>query len=218
MFRLLFRLFFSAVIVASPALAAPEQWKHEIDALLAQDAIQPPPEHAVLFVGSSSIRLWTSLAEDFPNIAVINHGFGGSELADSVYYADKIVIPYNPRAVVIYAGDNDLNAGKSPEQVAADFAAFRTKLHATLPATQLFYLSVKLCASRAQVYAQVRKANKLIAADCAAHAHCAFVDVATPLLDADGKPRPELFRPDQLHLSPAGYTIWKTVLSPLLRP
>jgi lysophospholipase L1-like esterase len=198
--------------------AAPDAWTGEIARFAQSDAIHAPPAGGIVFVGSSSIRRWTTLARDFPALPVINRGFGGSELADSVFYEDRIVISYRPREVVLYAGENDLWAGKAPEQVAADFEAFRTKLHAALPQTRLFYLAVKESPSRARVRARVLRTNALIAAACAKDPLCRFVDVATPLLDAAGRTRPELFVEDQLHLRPAGYAIWTKILNPLLRP
>lgn len=207
----------SLLALAAGAHATPQQWAGEIDAFTRSDAAHRPPANAVLFIGSSSIRLWKTLSTDFPHTPVINRGFGGSELADSVFYADRIAIPYRPRAIVLYAGDNDLAAGKSPEAVAAAFAAFREKIHAALPRTHLFYLSIKLSPSRAKLAPAMRQANALIAADCAAHADfCTFVDVTTPMLDAQGQPRPEFFRDDQLHLQPAGYALWTQILTPLL--
>ncbi len=200
------------------AAASPAHWASEIAALTQDDASHPPPHDAVLFIGSSSIRLWSSLAVDFPGVPVINRGFGGSELADSVFYADRIAIPYHPRAIVLYAGDNDIAAGKSPERVAADFAAFREKIHAALPDARLFYLSIKLSPSRARFAPAMRRANELVAGDCAAHPHCTFVDLATPLLDGEGHPRPEFFKPDMLHLNASGYAAWTKVLAPLLQP
>jgi lysophospholipase L1-like esterase len=205
-------------LLAAPLHAAPEKWADDIDKLTASDAAQPPAKNAVVFVGSSSIRLWATLAEDFPGVPTINRGFGGSELADSVFYSDRIVIPYAPRLVVLYAGENDLNAGQSPETVLADFRTFRAKIHAALPATKIIFLAIKESPSREKVRAQVQSANRLIAADCATDPRCTFVDVATPLLDATGGYRPELFREDRLHLRPAGYVIWTRVLAPYLTP
>jgi lysophospholipase L1-like esterase len=206
-------------LAVAPALrATPAQWRAEIDQLTKTDATHPPPAGAVLFVGSSSIRFWTTLAADFPGVATINRGFGGSELADSVYYAGRIVLPYRPRIVVLYAGDNDIWAGKTPEAVLADFRAFRSAVHAALPQTKIIFLAIKECPSRAQVRAQDRAANRLIAADCAAHPGCEFLDVDTPLLTPAGGFRPELYRADQLHLSPAGYAIWARLLAPHLAP
>lgn len=132
-FRSLSLLLATALLAVTPLAATPEHWKGEIDKLTASDAAHPAPANAVVFVGSSSIRLWSSLATDFPGVVSINRGFGGSELADSVYYLDRIVLPYRPRAVVLFAGTNDIWSGKTPETVASDFHAFRTKLHAALP-------------------------------------------------------------------------------------
>jgi lysophospholipase L1-like esterase len=207
-----------ALTVASLASATPARWLPNIDAFTQADAKQPPPQGAVLFIGSSSIVMWSTLAADFPEIPVINRGFGGSELADSVFYSDRIAIPYHPRVVVLYAGENDIAAGKSAEQVADDFAAFRLKIHAALPDARLFYLSIKLSPSRAKLASEMLRANELIAAYCTAHPECTFVDVTTPMLDAAGHPRPELFRPDMLHMLPAGYAIWTKILTPLLKP
>lgn len=198
--------------------AAPERWTKDIAELTAQDATNPPPAGGVVFVGSSSISLWKTLAEDFPDVPSINRGFGGSELADSVFYLDRIVLPYRPRLVVLFAGTNDIWNGKAPETVAADFKAFRTKLHAALPATKLIYLSLNPAPSRARVHEQMYAANQLIESDCATDPRCTFVDVATPMLDASGGTRPELFVADQLHLNRDGYAIWTRVLAPYLKP
>jgi len=205
------------LFAAPPASARPEDWAGDIARFTQADAVHPPPPGAVLFVGSSSIVLWKTLAQDFPEIVALNRGFGGSELADSVFYADRIVLPYHPRLVVLYAGDNDIWAGKTPETVLADFRAFRTKVHAALPETKIIYLAVKECPARAAKRDAVRETNRLIAADCAANPNCEFVDVAAPLLAPDGGFRPELYRDDQLHLSAAGYAIWTRVLAPHLR-
>jgi lysophospholipase L1-like esterase len=212
------RLLLSPILLATAVLAGPARWAAGIDAFTRADAIQPPPRDAVLFIGSSSIRMWTTLPTDFPHVSTIDRGFGGSELADSLFYADRIVIPYRPRAVVLYAGDNDIAAGKTPATVAADFAAFREKVHAALPAAHLFYLSIKLSPSRARFREAMLRANALIAADCARHPDCTFVDVTTPMLDAAGRPRRELFGSDLLHMQPAGYALWTRILRPLLDP
>jgi lysophospholipase L1-like esterase len=208
---------FLALLTAPAATAAPESWAKEIDALTAGDATNPLPAGGVVFVGSSSIKLWKTLAEDFPGIATINRGFGGSELADSLFYLDRIVLAYQPRLVVLYAGENDVNGGKTPEAVLADFKALRAKLHAALPATKLIYLSIKESPSRARMASLFQATNELIAGDCATDPRCTFVDVATPMLDASGGTRPELFVEDQLHLNADGYAIWKRELAPHLQ-
>ena len=126
----------------STAKSPSQRWESDIAAFEAADKKSPPPQGAVLFIGSSSIRIWKTLATDFPDQKTINRGFGGSELADSVYYADRIVIPYKPRLIVLFAGTNDINAGKRPETVFADFKAFVAKVRAGLPNTRIAYLSI----------------------------------------------------------------------------
>lgn len=202
-----------ALCVASAAFAAPEKWAKDIEKLTANDAAHPPPQNAVVFVGSSSIVKWTSLEKDFPDQKVINRGFGGSELADSVFYADKVVLPYHPRVVVLYAGDNDLNAGKAPETVAADFKAFCGKIHAALPQTRVVFIAVKPSPSRWKIREQGEKANALIRAYCAEDQRRVFVDVWQPMLDAKGEPRPELFVADMLHMNAKGYEIWTPLVA-----
>ncbi len=206
----------TALLLAGPVLATPDKWSTDIDRFSAADGEHPPAPDAVLFVGSSSIRFWTTLAKDFPGVTTINRGFGGSELADTVFYADRIVIPYKPRLVVVYAGENDLWDGKAPEVILSDFQLLRAKLHAALPATKIIYLAIKESPSRARIRPQVRLANRLVAMDCLSDPLCRYVDVATPMLDSTGHPRSELFREDQLHLLPAGYAIWTAVLAPYL--
>ena len=198
-----------ALVAASFADAAPEKWVASIEKFAQTDAANPPPRHGVVFVGSSSIVKWTSLARDFPNVPTINRGFGGSELSDSVFYADRIVIPYQPRIVVVYAGDNDLKAGKSPETVAADFKAFHQKIQAALPDTKIVFVGIKPSPARWDIRNQAIQANTLIAAECATEPRrLAFLNIWQPMLGADGRPRPELYVADKLHLTPAGYTIW----------
>lgn len=213
--RLALSLLFATALLPL-ASAKPADWAAEIDQLTQSDATHPPASGAIVFVGSSSIRRWTTLTQDFPNLPVINRGFGGSELADSTFYADRIVLAYKPRTVVLYAGENDLWNGKTARQVAADFREFRLKLHAALPNARLFYLSIKESPARARIREQIRQANALIAAECAPDLRCRFIDVGTPMLDSFGHPRPDLFVEDQLHLNPDGYAIWIKILTPLL--
>jgi lysophospholipase L1-like esterase len=205
-------------LLSAAALATPEHWRDEIDKLTASDATHPPVPGGIVFVGSSSIRLWTTLSQDFPNRPVLNRGFGGSELADSVFYEDRLVFASHPRTVVLYAGTNDLWAGKTPEAVFADFRAFHAKLRAALPEASLIYLSIVLSPSRARIHPAMRTANSLIAAECAKDPRCTFVDVNTPMAGPDGLPPPGLFRDDQLHMNAAGYAIWTRTLAPLLQP
>jgi len=141
-------------IVASTATAlagqTPEnKWEKEIKKFEESDRQNPPPKHPVVFIGSSSIQSWKSLADDFPGTKVVNRGFGGSELADSTFYVDRIVIPYRPKMVILYAGDNDLANGRTPQQVLEDYKAFVERVHRKLSTTKIAYISIKPSPARA---------------------------------------------------------------------
>ena len=203
--------------VALDAVAAEKRsWDEAISRFEEADKAQPPAPGGIVFVGGSSIRLW-DLKESFPDQTLINRGFGGSQLIDSVQYADRIINKYRPRLVVVYAGDNDLAAGKSAEQVRDDYRALVAKIHAALPETKIVFLAIKPSIARAKLIETQKKTNQMIADDIARDPRLVFLDVGTPLLDVDGKPRPELFVKDGLHLSKAGYAIWTGLVAPLLK-
>ena len=196
--------------------AASDRWEQTIRAFEAQDRKSAPAQGGIVFAGSSSIRLW-KLAESFAGLPAINRGFGGSELVDSVRYADRIVIPYRPRIVVLYAGDNDLASGKSPERVSADFKQFVAKVHAALPKTRIIYIGIKPSVSRWKLIDKIRDTNRRIKDFATADPRLVFIDVERSILGPDGKPRPELFQPDGLHLNAAGYRLWADLVRPHLR-
>lgn len=196
------------------ARAADAPFEKEIRAFEAADRTQPPPKDAVLFIGSSTIRLWKSLPSDFPGLTVINRGFGGSQIADSVRYADRIAIPYHPRRIVMYAGDNDLAAGKTPQQVLADFHAFVKKVRDGLgDRVPITYISIKPSLKRWALVDRIKEANALIAQEGKSQKNVDFVDIFPAMLGPDGKPRAELFRPDGLHMTDKGYAIWVGILT-----
>lgn len=192
-----------------------EKWEKSIQAFEQQDAKQAPPKNEVLFVGSSSIRLW-KLEESFPNLKVINRGFGGSQIVDSTHFAERLVIKHQPRVVVLYAGDNDLAAGKSPEQVASDFKSFVETVRPKLPTTQIHFISIKPSLARWKNVEKVRAANGLIRDYIIQTPKVCYIDVFHPMLGEDGKPRPELFVKDGLHMTAEGYKIWAELLMPFL--
>lgn len=196
--------------VSSPA------WETDMQRFEAADAQSPPPRGGVLFIGSSSIRFWDTLAQDFPGVPVINRGFGGSELRDSTWYADRIIVPYAPRQILIYAGDNDLNAGRTPQQLRADFIAFVERVRRDLPKAKIAYISNKPSPSRAQLLPVQREANTLIAAE-AQRLGVDYIDIFTPMLDASGQPDESLFVEDRLHMNRAGYVIWQRAIAPYLK-
>jgi len=190
-------------------------WVASIAAFEADDARRPAPPGAIVFVGSSSIRLW-NLPASFPGLPVLNRGFGGSQLCDTVHFFDVLVARHRPAHVVVYAGDNDLAAGKSPEAVRADFAALTERMRQTLPDAGLIYIAIKPSVARRALAPRMREANRLIAEHCARRPGCRFLDVWPAMLDERGEPRRELLADDGLHLSASGYALWTRQLLPLL--
>lgn len=202
---------------ASPSV--PEQvsnvaWAGDMAAFAQTDRTSPPPHGGIEFIGSSSIRMWDTLARDFPTQPVFNRGFGGSEVRDSTWYAGQIVVPYAPCKVFFYAGDNDLNSGRSVSQVRDDVLAFVQRVHRDLPKTKVEYLSIKPSPSRAHLLPAINEANARIKAALAKLPNTGYTDIYTPMLGADGQPDARLFREDMLHMTPAGYAIWTKALAP----
>jgi lysophospholipase L1-like esterase len=192
------------------------KWDKEFAALEAKDKQSFPPKNGIVFVGSSSIRLW-DLKKSFPELPAVNRGFGGSQLSDSVEHFDRLVLRHQPKIVVLYAGDNDIAGKKSPQQVAADFAAFQKKLRAALPECKLIFISIKPSVARAKLLDKQREANELIRKRSSNDILCTFLDVEKPMQGTDGQVRPDLFLKDGLHLNDAGYKIWNELLLPLLK-
>lgn len=194
------------------------RWKSELDAFAADDRLQPPPPRGVLFVGSSSIRMWSGLEKAFPEQpVVIRRGFGGSRLSDCADLVQSLVLPYRPRLVVLYAGENDLAEGASPPDLLVHFVRFARQVQMALPETRIAYLSMKPSPSRLAHMMAMREANLLIQTHVLAHDGLDYIDVHTAMLDNDGRPRPELYLPDKLHLSAEGYSLWRQVVSAHLR-
>ena len=194
----------------------PSRFEAEIKAFEAWDRQNSFPPRAVLFVGSSSIRKWQT-AEGFPDLRVINRGFGGSHVSEVNHFAERIVFKYSPRVIVFYAGDNDIADGKSPERVFHDLQTFAELLHSRLPETRLIYLPIKPSLARWGKWTQMQAANSLAEAFARDHAWITYLDTATPMLGDDGKPRPELFVEDGLHMNAEGYRQWNEKLRPVLQ-
>jgi lysophospholipase L1-like esterase len=201
---------------SAPSALAP--WDDAFAAFAAADRAAPPPAGGVLFVGSSSIRLWHGLetAFDVHNV-VLKRGFGGSQLADCVKHLGRLVVQYRPALVLVYAGDNDLAAGGTPDDVLRRFAAFVEGVHRELPATRIDYISIKPSPLRAELMPAVRATNALIRDYVAGDARLAYVDVFTPMLRPDGRPRADLFVADGLHLNADGYALWKSIIDPYVQ-
>ena len=199
-----------------PAPAPPEKWEKEISAFEAGEIASPVPKNAIIFVGSSSIRKWTSLATDFPHHQVVNRGFGGSQLSDAAHFAERLVLKHEPRFIVVYAGGNDINANKTPDEVFSSFKAFVSKVREKQPSTPIAYISI---AGNPKRWAQVEKviqANALIEAYTKANPGLLFIDVFHPMLGADCLPKPGIFSSDNLHMNEDGYKLWTEIVAPYL--
>jgi lysophospholipase L1-like esterase len=197
-------------------MAVPHRFENEIAEFEEADKTNPPPKNAILFLGSSSIRKWTTLAQNFPGHKVFNRGFGGSQLSDSIYYFDRIVLPYKPKIIVLYAGSNDLDAGKTPQTVVNDCKAFAQKVDRALPETKVAFISINASPSRWKDVEKVQQANRQIADFMAKNNRLTFIDVFPAMLDREGKPRPELYVADRLHMNAKGYAIWTSIIAPYL--
>lgn len=203
-----------ATRAASPKL---DRFESEIRQFEASDSASRPAAGGIVFVGSSSFRKWESLARDFAGLPVLNRGFGGSTFPEAMHYASRIVLPYHPREIVVYEGDNDLASGRTPRQVADDYRAFVYAMRAALPSARIVFVSIKPSPSRWALAPAAREANRLVQAIVARDTLQSYVDVFTPMLGADGRPRPELFVSDSLHMTPAGYAVWRARIAPALR-
>jgi len=194
------------------------KWEKDIAAIEAKIASGESAQHSILFVGSSSVRRW-KLKDSFPDLATSNHGFGGSQMVDSVHFFERIVTPAHPSIIVVYAGDNDLAQGKSPQTVAKDFQQFAAKVKEQLPdCRKVIYVAVKPSVKRWALAEKMNECNQLIKPFCESDDRLEFLDIWQAMLDADGKPRPDLLAEDGLHMNDAGYKIWNEALRPHLQP
>ena len=201
---------------AQPSDPDPNRFAQEIKTFAEWDSRNAVPAHPALFVGSSSIRLWRT-RESFPAWPVINRGFGGSQVSDIIHFVNRVVLPYQPRVIVFYAGDNDLAAGKSAQRIFEDCRRFVGLVHAGQPAARIIFISIKPSRSRWTLWSEAQKANELIQESCRSDPRLSFADLASPLLGPDGTPAPDLFLGDQLHLNAKGYAVWTKALTPILQ-
>lgn len=209
----------SLCLAATPLFAAdpppdsdPARWDKEIAAFHEAARTNPPSPGGWLFTGSSSVRLWKTLAADFPELKPVNRGFGGSHTSDLTALAPQIIDPCAPAHVVIYEGDNDIAAGKTPERVANDFKTLVSTIHAKFPDARIYYLAIKASPSRWKLQAEIRQANQLIQNHCRQTPGLVYIDTFNPLLDANGLPDPKWFVDDKLHLNAEGYKLWTGIV------
>jgi len=195
--------------------AVEKKWGKAIGQFEEWDSKNSWPGDAVLFVGSSSIRMWRT-RESFGDLAVINRGFGGSQISDVNYFIDRIVLKYRPRVIVFYAGDNDVAAGEIAKSVFEDYRKFVKIVHEELPKTAIIYIGIKPSGSRWGLWPVMAKANAMIEDLCSKDKRLLFFDSATPLLDGEGRPDSKLFLDDKLHLNGEGYKIWTRLLRPII--
>lgn len=192
------------------------RWENEIKAYEASDRTNPPPKHGLLFTGSSTIRLWKTLPQDFPNQPVINRGVGGSEVVDITHFADRIVFPYEPKMIFFRCGGNDIADGKSPEQVFEDYKEFVNTVRAKLPDVEIVFLSWSPTPLRWAQHDQEQTYNKLVREYSKQVPHMQYCELTDMVLGPDGKPRPELFRADRLHFNAAGNKLLADRVRPFL--
>ena len=195
--------------------AQPDKWEKEIAAFEAADRRRFPKPGGIVFVGSSTIKLWKSLERDFPGYGTLNRGFGGSQLPDSTHFAPRIVLPYQPRQVVLFAGTNDINAKRTPRQVAQDFSDFVVTVRQLLPRIRISFIELTSSPSRWAQRDAVVETNAIIQRLCQRNG-VDFIPVREKLFGANREPRPELFIADRLHLNADGYKILADAVRPLL--
>jgi lysophospholipase L1-like esterase len=197
--------------------AAQKAFEAEVRAFEKQDSLKMPAKGQILLFGSSSFRLWDNWKTDLANYQVINRGFGGSQMTDALNFVDRIVIPYQPKIVLLYEGDNDLAAGKTPQEIFNSFIALTQKIKAELPKTKLYFVAIKPSPLRAVLFDKQKETNQLIKNYCLQNkSFLGFIDIFSPMLKK-GKPSMEFFKADSLHMNQMGYDIWKKEIKKMLR-
>jgi lysophospholipase L1-like esterase len=193
------------------------RWQEAMRAFDIEDNAAAPPANAIVFTGSSSIVFWKTLSDDMAPLRVVRRGFGGSTMSDVLYWLDRVVLKYRPRAVVVYAGDNDIgHYNASAEDVLRVFKAVVSRVHTELPEARIYFLAIKPSIQRWEAWPDMRRANDLVRALCETDTKLRFIDVASPMLDEQGQPRADLFEADKLHLNASGYRLWVSQIRPVL--
>jgi len=197
--------------------ALPPFWE-DIQAFKKKDSINPPAKEQILFVGSSSFTNWTDVQKYFRKYKIINRGFGGSSLPDVIRYADEIIIPYHPKQIVIYCGENDLAASDTvtADMVLIRFVKLFEFIRKKLPKVHIAFVSIKPSPARQRLMSQMLTANSKIKNYLSENEKTAFVDVYHKMLDKNGRPKDNIFKEDLLHMNAKGYAIWKKAIKPYL--
>ena len=217
--RILLIFLFSLLLSALHAQEQkdPARFKEEVTVLTADDK-SINKTNLILFTGSSSIRVWKDLQTCFPKKNVLNRGFGGSEMSDLVYYFDQLILPYQPKQIFIYEGDNDTNSGKSPEQILADADRILSRIRSEVsPTVEILFIAAKPSVARSSLKEQYLKFNSELKAWTEKQKNVKFIDVWTPMMDKTGNVQSDLFVDDNLHMNEKGYAIWKKVIASYIR-
>jgi lysophospholipase L1-like esterase len=195
----------------------PAFW-NDIQQFRKMDSVQPPPSHAILFVGSSSFTKWTDVQDYFPGYTIINRGFGGSTLADVLRYEEDVIFKYDPKQIVIYCGENDIASSDTitANTVANRFKTLFSEIRAVYPNVPVVYISMKPSPSRWQLKGKLMQANSLIENFLKNQKNAKFISVWKAMLAPNGKPKQELFIEDNLHMNAKGYAIWQKLIQPSL--
>ena len=196
--------------------ASPTRFQAAIDAFLEQDKVNPPPRQAILFVGSSIFRQWDNLERQMAPLPVFNRAFGGSRTGDILFYMDKIVLPYEPTIIVYYCGSNDINAGEWAQAISGRFREFAERVHAKLPHTRIFFVSINRAPQKEERWDIVDEANSQVRAYCLTDPRLGFIDVNPALFDREGNPRLELYQEDRLHFKPEAYVEFAAIIKPVI--
>lgn len=215
-FRLIVIFLVSFSVLTSCAQNKGKPFQNDIEKFKAADQASFPPSDAILFIGSSSFTMWQDVQSDFPGYILINRGFGGSQLTDLIRYADDVILPYHPKQVVIYCGDNDIASGASPTEVLERFKKLFNIIRTADAATHVAYVTIKPSPSRLKLLPEMKKANELIRQFLSGYKATAYIDIVNPMLDSNGKPDQELFLGDNLHMNEKGYIIWQKAIRPYL--
>jgi len=195
----------------------PRRFEASIRAFEDMDATEPPPRGAIVCVGSSTIGGWrATIRDDLAPLTVIPRGFGGSNMNDVLYYTERVVIAYDPRAVLLYEGSNDLAAGVSPEVFLDALRTFVAKVHLRLPETRIYIISIKPSPARRVFWPEMSRANALLAEECAGDNRLCYISIVEGMLRPDGRPREDIFLDDRLHMNAKGYEIWRDAVRPVL--
>jgi len=194
------------------------RWEKEVAAIEARDQANPPPKGGLLFVGSSTIVRWKTLAQDYPDQKIVNHGFGGNQIVDSTHFADRIIFPVEPKMILLRAGGNDIHAGKSAEQVFREFKEFVTTVRGKLPDATIVFISLSPAPARWNERDENKKLNTMIESYIKTQPNMKYVDTYDMTLTPDGQAREELFVADKLHFNEEGYKLLKERVRPALPP